>query len=532
MAALGGTTARREGLAFAALVFIQLASVWSFDVFATQDGAVHLLNARVLFDYDDPAHEIFREFYTVSREWNPNWLGQLLLAWMLSAVDPDVAEKLLVSLFVLGLPLAMRSLLRASGGSGNLLALAVVPFVQIFPLQMGFYNFCLSLVGYTWLLGQYIRLGSSFEWTRACAFSLGCVALYFAHIVSTLALLVTIGCLFIFEAQRKTHSLESGRIKAIASIALRPLLLLTPCSLLALYFLAAEGGPAPPSLGSEVFDNASRGLLLQFFASWGEIDLLSLAPGILLLVVLVAGVAGRGVSDLTPAQQAQSHGLAVAALVLTGLALVMPRHSLAGEFITDRLLLYPIYLAVAWLGLREARIFSVGWVAPVLAMLALLAAGVAWHGQRDVNRELLAFHACDDTVPAASFLVPLTFEARGRWLGVGSPWERVDPIVHAGSRTAIRRDSISADNFTAENGNHPLIWQPGYLPRTQIGCTFCMPPTDLDLFAYPHAVDAVLLWKAPSPVPGPLGVQLRRHFQEACASETGETRLLLPSSLH
>ena len=52
LAGLGDTTARRESLAFTALVFIQLASVWSCDVFATQDGAVHLLNARVLFDYD------------------------------------------------------------------------------------------------------------------------------------------------------------------------------------------------------------------------------------------------------------------------------------------------------------------------------------------------------------------------------------------------------------------------------------------------------------------------------------------------
>lgn len=496
---------RCERLAFAALLALQLVPVFAFDVFATQDGATHLFNAFVLSEYAEPARGLFREVFTLSREPNPNWTAQLALAALLRMAKPDLAEKFLVASIVLGLPLAMRSLLRALGHARPWLALAVVPLAHGFALGMGLYNFCLSLALYSWLVGLYLR-------ARWVAFAAGAVLIYFTHVVGTFALALTLAALelsSVLASPRawRDHAVRLGRAFAAC----------LPCAALALWFVGSEGGAGSLALALDphaIVDRLRLVATLAYFVAWGEHGVFPLA-----LAAFAIGWLARGVA--APAD-ARTRGLAAAAFALFALALVAPAKALAGEMLAPRLALFPLLLAVAWVGARTPSGVAIA-SAPGIALgaAAALASALALADQRGLSTSLRAYHACDAQIPENAILLPLTFEPTGRFEGVGSEYARLDPHVHAGARSAIRRDAVNLDNHTAENGNHPLVWREGFVPARTIGCVECMPPDGLDLDAYPRPIDAVLAWKAPPDIAGALGEDLARDYAVACGEAPG-----------
>src|SRR5688572_20008572 len=101
-----------EPLYFTLAILLHLVPIWSFKYLPTTDGAAHVANADILRKYDDPKFDQFRKYYYVSREPMPNLAGHLLLAGLLYVAPPTVAEKVLVSLYVVLFPVALRYALR------------------------------------------------------------------------------------------------------------------------------------------------------------------------------------------------------------------------------------------------------------------------------------------------------------------------------------------------------------------------------------------------------------------------------------
>ena len=128
--------ARSELLAFGSLLALFLLPIWAFSYFPSQDGPIHLANARTWLDYDEPDHAVYRFYYITVDEPNPNWLSQWLLAGFMLGFSPATAEKILVSLLVLGLPLALHLALETLRRGSGYLALLVLPFVLV-PLAIG-----------------------------------------------------------------------------------------------------------------------------------------------------------------------------------------------------------------------------------------------------------------------------------------------------------------------------------------------------------------------------------------------------------
>src|SRR5260370_213184 len=60
-----------------------------------------------------PELPVFRESYAINHNPTPNWLGHLALAGLILISNPLVAEKILLSVYILALPLAVRYAFRA-----------------------------------------------------------------------------------------------------------------------------------------------------------------------------------------------------------------------------------------------------------------------------------------------------------------------------------------------------------------------------------------------------------------------------------
>src|SRR6185436_12721844 len=91
-----------------AFFILQLAPVWALRYFPTQDGPSHLENANILLLLQRGDPPIFREYFSINTAPTPNWLGHAVLAGLILIAGPMIAEKLMLTLYIVALPLAVR----------------------------------------------------------------------------------------------------------------------------------------------------------------------------------------------------------------------------------------------------------------------------------------------------------------------------------------------------------------------------------------------------------------------------------------
>lgn len=172
------------GLAvFFLLLVLECVPFWIFSFFPNQDGPSHLYNAVLLADHGKEV--IYREYYTSHLSSAGNVLTQLLLIGLLKlTLAPFLAEKLLLSIYALSLPLSLWYLLR--GISSNALAFSLFGFLLIpnFFLHMGFWNFCIGIPLALFGLGYYVKHRAVWSFRSTAVFGMLGVTVYLAHIVA------------------------------------------------------------------------------------------------------------------------------------------------------------------------------------------------------------------------------------------------------------------------------------------------------------------------------------------------------------
>lgn len=89
-----------EKVLFALLVCLYIAPLWAFRYVPTADGPSHLANAVIIKDYHDPGATTLREYYVISGRPSPNLMYHLSLVGLMYVFPPLIAEKVLLSLYV------------------------------------------------------------------------------------------------------------------------------------------------------------------------------------------------------------------------------------------------------------------------------------------------------------------------------------------------------------------------------------------------------------------------------------------------
>lgn len=184
---LADRAAARTRTARLAVVFLLLAlecvPFWIFPWFPNQDGPSHLYNALVLADYGKAA--VYREYYTSHFSTAGNVLTQLLLIGLLKMTgDPFLAEKLLLSVYALSLPLCLWYLLRSLSSQALTFSLFAFLLIPNFFLHMGFWNFCVGIPLVLFALGYYAKHRQAWSFRSIAVFGMLGATLYLAHIVA------------------------------------------------------------------------------------------------------------------------------------------------------------------------------------------------------------------------------------------------------------------------------------------------------------------------------------------------------------
>jgi hypothetical protein len=463
----------REPVLFTLVAFLHLTPIWVFPYVPTQDGPSHLANAVILKDFHSPQAR-YREWFELRWEPFPNWTSHLLLAGLLFALPPLVAEKVLVSLYVLGFAWSFRYFLDAFSREQRLLAYAGLLFVFNYCFLMGFYNYCLSLVLFWVGLGYCLRRHGEIRPADAIVLAGLSLVAYFTHLLGFLLLLPGAAGMVAVVAVRPVRSLLW-----IGGAAL-PSLLLAWNYLLQTGFLASapDGGDAPSGLAvllqrlrQETFWDDLVHLNGPFFAPY-EGNTVPLGGLVLLLFGVLALVSFVASSVTGPRPDVAARWAVGGVALVLGLLYFLVPNDLGphGALLKPRLLLLCplLVLATGRLpaagGARRLLLGAVGVVLVVNGMLLLSYFRVA-------NREI------------AQYTAGLSHAGSGRAVRAIQPRRdsrsRADYLWHASCYYCLTTGNVNLHNYEAVTNHFPVRYRRDIQPAAL-------------------SAEVLLLWESPS----------------------------------
>lgn len=463
------------------LIIIYLLPIWLFDYFPTQDGVSHVYNSQIITEYSNPQYQ-FRDYYDINWFPFPNWLSHISLALLMFIFPPLIAEKVLLSLYVILFPLAIRYFLNAVQSGRDSLVILSFTFIYNYLLMMGFYNFALSVPMFFFALGYWWKHRDAFDITRIILLNLFIIATYFAHLMSYAFILFSIALIAVIHFR---HNLKQ--------------LLLTGCSilpaglLLIVYLptsdLLTDGAPKIEldRIG-ELFENmVGLRVLISYSEHQAWIAYTVFASLLILGIWTVWQIRYKSIKPLTG-----QGAFLILFCVLFLLYFILPGSIGPGGWVNDRLLILAMLTIFACFRLSD----SLRWNQVFIGIVTLLAiVNVFYIGMlcKRLDTELHEFNALVDKVENNSVILPLQFEPRGTSLKVGI-------FVNAANYYCLDNGCINLGNYEVQFDYFPIRFNPEFETPTdekEWVQTVHWSPEKIDLCGYAENVDYLLLWGTP-----------------------------------
>ena len=480
-----------KGLFFG-LALLHVLPFWVTPYLPTVDGPCHTYNAWILRQHGNvEQYPLFNQYYEINARPYPNWISQGTMALLMFAVPPLVAEKLLVSGYMLLFLSGMWYLAGAVRPEERWLAFLAFPFAWNQLFQYGFYNFSYSLAFFPWVLGCWWRHRAAPGLRFAVKVNLLLWLCYFSHILSFSLALAAIAVLWLATLRSATWRRHLLHV---------PILL--PQVALPLWFFAQN-------TGVEIPDRWGVRRLMRYFSQLQVLVTLSdfqrwVALGIawlfLLLLLLTLGRAVRR----RPVFREEDAFLLLAVLAAV-LYTLSPQGLAGGALLKPRLSLYPYLLLIPWFSLglgpkaRKA-------VTAALALGVLVYLGSMTWLYRVRGAETERFLAALEPIRPNTRVLPLLF-ARN---------PRTDSLSHAIGYKALEKGLIDWDNYEAKTSFFPTRFRSSVVfPALPV-----LAPVTTPVQRNRRHVDAVYTWQMP---PGSiLRKRLKRQYDLVSKQYGGE----------
>ncbi len=439
------------------MLAVELVPLWSTRYFPSQDGPAHLQNAQMLERWFSAGGGVWRSFYYLNPRPVPNWLGHLVMAGLMSVLPVLIAEKILISGYLLLLPLSMRYALRIINRSAEWAAILVMPLLYHSLLHMGFYNFCYGLGLYLLALGYWLRHRDDLSGRRAVVLSMLMLGLYFAHLFCLLALWVTLAAFVagvncqLGACVRRKEMAGKDAIAHGRKLLLRTLLATTPTLVFLNWLIIWQLVSPVPTPGLKPFTGAPLGPPLpalsmnpikvaldlpRVMVSFGRVEIWPAAMflgllGIAVLVIAINRIRRRAANrwDLL---MIVAGGFAVIAIGATD--------ARAREFVVrPRCELLVCLLVVMWIGAQELRrtwrvVLGTGAVAAALAFCVIYTIEY----QR-LSRDVQAYVSLGEDRGREDGAATV----HGRWVGYGRRRAHIGAGFAPGARQRLHRSGTS-----------------------------------------------------------------------------------------
>jgi hypothetical protein len=531
------------------LILLYLIPIWAFTYIPTQDGPSHLNNIQILSQYTNPAYN-FQKIYDLRLTPFPNWLYNASLAGLIWIFPPLVAEKILLSLYVISFPLAFIYFLGAINPAKKPLGLFSFVFIYSYPFMMGFFSFVFSIPLAFWAFGYFWNHRSRLNFRHIVFLNLLLFLIYFGHLVVYLVVVGSIALVAGIQFLGQWFSRHGSFLRRhITSLGISLVSLVPSLSLLVYYYLGSAFAGKDLNINTGgIHDSFLEFITLQYLISYENFG--QIAARIIVMVVfalLFYSTCRKRISRINFSQLRFFRfedcllGLFV---ILFVLYLILPNSFGSGGWLTTRLALLGYLFLLAWcdiplptfrsptqfnsasgtvtaavnpiqtpsnpsrltdfthettkviprnrFNLANSHVMTVHFCLASLAMLS----GVLYSFAR-LKPVLQEYTSGIMLIKPNTVLLPLTF------LTDANEFNRTDPLLHANHYYTLTNGAVNLDNYEPFADFFPIKYKPDtnlpiYLPN---GIPLCnaidFHVHILHLCSYTAMVDYLLVWGTP-----------------------------------
>lgn len=456
---------RHERYFFWLLILLYLVPVWMSKFFPTLDGPAHIYNANLLYQYG--LHTSFLgQFYELNSNPEPNWIGHFILTFFTPIFPVNICEKLILSIYIILLPLSFRLLAKTINPHGKYTEYLIFPFVYGFTFYMGFYNFNLGICFFFFALAYWIRNENRLNWIKILIMSAFLILVYFSHVFIFALLCVTAGIYltwnFLFDSYQAKQLFVQAYLRktGILLLAALPGIVLT----LNYVFRHANDDPAQYIAFGELIkwikqirpiialnaDNESPYSVELFYI------LFSLSLGIIAVKLfrIQTQRANEGVL-LLPGKSSSIFNRQDVWLIVTVIVLILyfflPDAMTNGGYVSARVCLFFFLMLMVWISSQRVS----KWVAFPMILLALTVNGAKMEYYTEQSKLLSIdaeeFFSVEQKIEKNTTLMPLNYS--DNWLH-----------AHFSNYLGGIKPVMIFDNYEANNEYFPLIFKDAQNP--------------------------------------------------------------------
>ncbi|MDD2983623.1 MAG: hypothetical protein PHQ74_09560 [Crocinitomicaceae bacterium] len=467
---------RFETYFFILIIGLNLAPVFTGQFFPTLDGPAHLYNSQIINTLIADSQSPLQDFFAFNPEPVPNWTGHLFLSFFKLFLPAFVAEKMMLLIYLVGLPLTFRALVKTISPNNHALASYLIfPFTYSFVFFLGFYNFSLAILFLFIAITYWLKIEDQKASIKNTSILVLLIALtYFSHILVFAILLLLIGLQITFKAinqlLNEEKTFQEIFLKSIKKAGFVIGSAIIPLILFIQYFLAR------PSIGDDTFiprEVLIKGLqniqsIIAFDASQEESYTKLIFKVLAFLVIIALYKRIREIEFNTPffskynylsmfrSILSASSFWMISFIIILFLYFKLPDSDGSAGFVSVRLSLLFFLLLITWLSTQKfSSWFSILFVSVVLFSTFKLN---VYYTQtvKHLSSIALACNQVSKHVEANSIVLPLNFT--DNWL-----------LQHYSNYLGIDKPMIILENYECATGYFPINWNHQSLPNTKFG---------------------------------------------------------------
>ncbi len=442
------------------LTIASIVPVWIVRILPMQDIWQHLALVDVIHNYWAPG-SVYPDYFLLPDVPKPN-LFYYFVTSLIGYATPtlEIANKIVLTLYVIAFPLGFLYLLRSFGRS-KWLSLFAFPFIFNAMFYLGFVSFFLAMPMMFMATGAYRRFVSANDERAALPdgilATLFLVLIYFTHAHVFLLTCLLMGVLWLLYVEGFWDGARKIAPFAPSMIFFVPWFVV--------YFI--ENVPSSSGMGFGSFDNffgpryySSSKLLSTFFNYISNYfrrqtdDTVFLVVMLLLLVLLILRRAPR-----VPAGERRKlkyFDMEVLTLVMAISVVVLPHHIQAQSVVSLRHILPAFLFFVGWAQFDEAP-KRIRWPAmAVLVVTCICSIAIVTDGFLRFDREMDDYPALFDTTKGGRRLLKVADKQNSRVVITGALW-------HIHHLYGVFKGGITDTGF-AEHPHNPVQYRPGMVP--------------------------------------------------------------------
>jgi hypothetical protein len=443
---------------FFSIAILQMVPYYMLGFIPSMDGPQHLHNTQVLIELAK-SNAFIQSFYTLNPVLVGYWTQPFVMSMFNLFMPAIMAEKLMISVYLLGLAYAFRYLIKSLNPDAGFLTILIIPFSFTFFFQQGYYSFSIAFIFFFWALGYYIRNAGTLKvW-------LGLMVLMFMIFLSHSLVFVVFGLSMVIFILMEfiTGFLKSGDLRSSLDLYVSKSVYVFSAALPAIVFFSlhyihmrqVDSTLAQNSAGlSEMISNIIKIRPIIGFHAARE------SPGnylywiVILIAVAVRSFLTRDEMALRSSVSHPKNYLLILSLVFLTVYFLVPQSISAGD-IDLRMLILVFYFLIAWVAsLNIARKTTL-----VLALIVVIAFGhqMRFRYKNALELSMMAndIYALQQKIEPNTVVYPVRVSRN--WIDTHFPlYLGVDkPVVHLGNPQVY--------------GLLPIVWNQSNLPQLKVG---------------------------------------------------------------